>query len=60
LSTTNGWPSSFDSASAAMRPTMSVEPPGGNGMIRVMGFCAWMAFEIINNTIRRKIRIRAF
>src|SRR5436305_1877202 len=38
LSTTKGWPSSFCRPSAAMRPMMSVEPPGGNGMISVTGF----------------------
>src|SRR3982751_6310308 len=38
LSTTKAWPSSFCRPSAAMRPMMSVEPPGGNGIISVTGF----------------------
>src|SRR5258706_3572961 len=37
LSTTNGCASSRDMPSAAMRPMMSVEPPGGKGMIKVTG-----------------------
>src|SRR3954468_4164047 len=43
LSTTKGWPSSRAMPSAAMRPTMSVEPPGGKGMISVTGFAGYCA-----------------
>src|SRR5690242_1842278 len=41
LSTTSGRPSSRAMPSAAMRPMMSVEPPGGNGMIKRSGFAGY-------------------
>src|SRR5438477_3420594 len=43
LSTTKAWPSSRCMPSAAMRPMMSVEPPGGKGMMTVIGFAGYCA-----------------
>ena len=37
FSITTGCPNSLLSPSATTRPTMSVEPPGGNGTISVIG-----------------------
>jgi hypothetical protein len=36
FSITTGWPSSVRMRSARIRPTTSVEPPGGNGTISVI------------------------
>src|SRR5258706_58005 len=51
LSITIGWPSTFAMPSAAMRPMMSVEPPGGNGMTSALGLrrllvAPWLPFKL--------------